>query len=75
MSENQNIAYFLSFCIEEYKKHLHTSGSEAMQRMKNAGVMSYLTNHYEVLHTQSVQWLMEDIDEFIRLHQNTHTSL
>lgn len=29
------------------------------------GVLDYLSEHFEVLHTQSRQWLLEDIDEFI----------
>ena len=33
------------------------------------GVLDYLAEHYEMLHTQGRQWLMEDIDEYIALRR------
>lgn len=65
----QDIAYFLSFCTEQYKNEKHLSGSAAMDVMIKYGVLDYLAEHYEMLHTQSRQWLMEDIDEFIALRR------
>lgn len=64
-----NIAYFVSFCIEQYKNAKHLTGAEAMQRLDEYKVLDYLSEHYEILHTQSCQWIMEDIDEFIRLRK------
>lgn len=68
--KKQDIAYFLSFCIEQYKNAHGMSGSEAMERLNQHRVLEYLVDHYEILHTQSRQWIMEDIDEFISLHKN-----
>lgn len=68
--KKQDIAYFLSFCIEQYKHEHSLSGNEAMSLLNQYGVLEYLANHYEVLHTQSSQWLLEDIDEFISLRKN-----
>ena len=62
-----DIAYFLSFCIEQYKKEKGISGAEAAQLLQGYGVLEYLKEHFEVLHTQSKQWLLADIDEFIKL--------
>ena len=67
--KQQDIAYFLSFCTEQYKNEKHLSGSDAMDVMSKYGVLDYLAKHYEMLHTQSRQWLMEDIDEFIALRK------
>ena len=67
--KKQNIAYFLSFCIEQYKNEHHLSGAEAMRLFADYGLLDYLSEHYEVLHTQSRQWLMEDIEEFIKLRK------
>lgn len=66
---NQDIAYFLSFCIEQYKTKKKISGAESAEVLGRYGVLDYLADHYEVLHTQSRQWLMEDIDEFINLRK------
>lgn len=66
---DQDIAYFLSFCIEQYKADKGISGSESAEILARYGVLDYLADHYEVLHTQSRQWLLEDIDDFIKLRK------
>ena len=66
---DQDIAYFLSFCIEQYKADKGISGSESAEILARYGVLDYLADHYEVLHTQSRQWLLEDIDDFINLRK------
>ncbi|MCH5312392.1 MAG: DUF3791 domain-containing protein [Prevotella sp.] len=67
--QEQDIAYFLSFCIEQYKKEKKLTGSEAMLHLNKYGVLDYLEEHFDVLHTQSRQWLLEDIDEYINLRK------
>ena len=67
--KKQDIAYFVSFCIEQYKNAKHITGAEAMRRLDEYKVLDYLSEHYEILHTQSRQWILEDIDEFIRLRK------
>ena len=67
--KNQNTAYFLSFCIEQWKTTKGISGAEASKELAQYGVLDYLAQHYETLHTQSRQWLMEDIDEYIKLRK------
>jgi hypothetical protein len=71
MEENKqlDIAYFISFCIEQYKNAKGFTGEQAMSVLANYGVLDYLEEHFEVLHTQSHQWILEDIDEFIRLRK------
>ena len=65
-----DIAYFLSFCIEQYKTAKGISGAEAMQIFDHYGVLEYLSEHYDVLHTQNHHWILEDINEFISLRTN-----
>lgn len=66
---NLDIAYFISFCIEQYKNEKSLTGTEAMLLLDKYKVFDYLSEHYEVLHTQGRQWLMEEIDEFIRIRK------
>jgi len=56
-------SYFVTFCIEQYKVHRGISGEEASELLFSSGVADYLNENYDVLHTQSCQWLMEEIDE------------
>lgn len=61
-----DIAYFVSFCIEQYKMHLDVSGSEVMDLFDMYGVTGYLADNFDVLHTQGHDWLMSEIDGFIK---------
>ena len=67
--KKQDIAYFLSFCIEQYKKAKGIDGAEVIQTFAKFDVFDYLNNHFEILHTQSRQWILEDIDEFIAVRK------
>lgn len=60
-----DIAYFLSFCIEQYKNKHQMSGEEVATLFERYGVLPYLEDNFEVLHTQSHQWLMDEIEELI----------
>lgn len=67
--KNLDIAYFLSFCIEQYKEAKHLHGSEVAKIFHQYSVLEYLEQHFETLHSQSRQWIIEDIDEFINLRK------
>ena len=67
--KNLDIAYFLSFCIEQYKEEKHLNGTEVAKIFSQYGVLEYLEQHFEPLHSQSRQWILEDIDEFINLRK------
>ena len=62
----QDIAYFLSFCIEQYMNEKRLNRDETLALMTECRVLDYLTEHFEILHTQSRQWIIEDIDEYIK---------
>lgn len=64
--KNQDISYFLSFCIEQYMNEKKLNQDEVMVLFSAYGVLDYLMEHFEILHTQSRQWIIEDIDEFIK---------
>lgn len=60
-----DIAYFLSFCIEQYRNKHQLSGEETFSLFDKYDVLSYLEENFEILHTQGHHWLMEEIDELI----------
>lgn len=66
--KKQDVAYFLSFCIEQYMNAKGLSRNEAMALLSERGVLDYLAEHFEILHTQSRQWIIEEIDEYIKEH-------
>ena len=66
---NADIVYFVAFCIEQYKMHKGLSGSEIIKLFDQNGVTDYLASHFDILHTQGSQWLMQEIDDYIKNKQ------
>jgi len=58
--------YFLTFCIEQYKHAKNMEGAVVKELFDESGITEYLIKNYEVLHTQSRQWILDDIEEFIQ---------
>lgn len=71
MTDNKQLAKleFVAFCIEQYKMATKQTGSEVEQMFSQQGVIKFLIDHYEVLHTQSAQFIQEEIDEYLKHHQ------
>ena len=67
--KKHDIAFFVSFCVEQYKTAKGISGKDAVNILNQYGVLEYLEKGYEPLHTQSKQWLLEEIDEFIKIRE------
>ncbi len=71
MTDNKQLAKleFVAFCIEQYKMATKQTGSEVEQMFSQQGVIKFLIDHYEVLHTQSAQFIQEEIGEYLNNHQ------
>lgn len=63
--------YFLTFCIEHYKHENNLSGFEVKAMFDSYGVTNYLSRNYDVLHTQSKQWILDDIKSFINSREKS----
>lgn len=68
--KDKDIALFVSFCIEEYGAAKGMTGEQVLDLFSQYGVTDYLSKCYEPLHTQSRQWLIDEIDEFIEIRKN-----
>lgn len=58
---------FKVFCFEAYRSEKKLSGRETMILFKQYGVFEYLTIGYDVLHTTGRDFIIQDIDEFIKV--------
>lgn len=67
--KDKDIAFFVAFCIEEYKAAKGMTGKQVIDLFGRYGVTEYLSQCFEPLHTQGRQWLMDEIDEFIRIRK------
>lgn len=61
---------FMVFCIEQYKAVKKLTGKEVMTLFSQYGIMEYLYTCYEALHTTGINYIIEDIDEYIKVRQN-----
>ena len=68
--EEKDIALFVAFCIEEYGAAKGMSGEQVLDLFSKYGLVDYLSESYDVLHTQGRQWLIEEIDEYIEIRRN-----
>ena len=53
---------------------LGLTGAEAMQVFNRYGVLEYLQEFFDVLHSQSSQWILADIDEYINIRKKEEES-
>ena len=65
ISEEKKLA-FVSFCVEEYKMKMGCSGQKVIDFFNRCGVIEYLLEHYEVLHSMGASAILEEIEAFIR---------
>lgn len=68
--KEKDTALFVAFCIEEYGAAKRMTGEQVLDFFSRYGVIDYLVECFDPLHTQGREWLLEEIDEFIQLRKN-----
>jgi hypothetical protein len=56
---------FVSFCIERYAAQTRRSGADVIQQFEHTGVLDYLFNNYEALHTQGWGYIFPVINDYM----------
>lgn len=57
---------FLIYCIERYRYLKGISGEEAAKIFDEYGIYGYIKRYFESLHTMGDDYIVEDIDNYIR---------
>ncbi|MBE6382093.1 MAG: DUF3791 domain-containing protein [Lentisphaerae bacterium] len=57
---------FLIYCIEMYRRAKHISGRAAYELFRSTGADDYVRRCYGALHTTGEQYILEDIEGFIK---------
>jgi len=57
---------FIIFCIEAYKQKNNISGKEVLNDFEKYEVFNFLEHAFEVLHTQSKNYIISEIEEYIK---------
>ena len=59
---------FAVFCIENIAEHLNLNGADVYNLLaaKSKILDDYIIEHYDVLHTQSKEYIVNDIVEYMK---------
>jgi len=57
---------FIIFCLEGYIKTYQTTGADTYNLFKKYAVFTYIEDGYDVLHTQSINYVISEINDFIK---------
>lgn len=70
-SETYRKVHFAVMAIEASAKRQNVSGKEMHRRLKEQGLIHRrLFRHYELLHTQSLDWVVDDTLETLHNWEN-----
>ena len=59
--------YFITFCVGNLSEALHKSASQVYGILRSSGVLNdYIIPCYDVLHTFSKEYIVEDLTEVLR---------
>jgi hypothetical protein len=61
---------FVVYCIEEYKSVEKLSGKAAIDLFNRYRVIDYIRSYYEALHTTGRQYIVNDINLYIKARQH-----
>ncbi|MDR3292986.1 MAG: DUF3791 domain-containing protein [Clostridiales bacterium] len=56
---------FKAFCLEAYKEAHGLSGGDALRLFQRHGVLDYLTEEYDILHSMGELYIVDDIDRYM----------
>lgn len=59
------LAEFLSSVIEGYKTKHNISGAQAANLFEQWGVLDFLADGYELLHTQSLPYIIDEVEAYL----------
>ena len=65
ISRDEMKTEFLSFCIEAYKAKLGVSGAKVLEYFEDTGLLDFLLENYDVLHTVGREQLIVEMERFL----------
>ena len=57
---------FIVYCIEEYRSAEKLTGKAVIELFNRFRVLDYIRSYYEALHTTGRQYIVDDINLYIR---------
>ena len=67
MDIDKNTLEFVTYCISKLAQLLNLPQGEVYRRLSDSGILyGYIVPSYDVLHTFSSRYLMEDLTDYMR---------
>lgn len=64
---NKDVLEFVTYCISKLAQRLKISQREVYSRLMQSGILyDYIVPSYDVLHTFSSRYLMDDLTDYMR---------
>jgi hypothetical protein len=63
------VLLFFAFCLEKYSDFARIPADETLFVFRKYRVFDYLNEGFDMLHTQGENYIVNDIDEFIKVRQ------
>ena len=60
---------FKAFCIEVYKASHGLTGKEVIELFTRYGVLDYIDDFYDTLHTQGEAYIISDLEQYISVRE------
>lgn len=60
------VSQFIVFCIELYRRAHKGDAVQILSLFRNKGVLKFLTNGFETLHSQSQEYILREIDSYLK---------
>ena len=65
MEVPKEVFEFYTYCLENYATRKRISGMCAWVIFKESGADEYIIDNYDLLHTQGIEYVLDDIQRFI----------
>ena len=65
VSPDEMKAEFLALCIEAYKMKLGVSGAKVAEYFEDTGLLDFLLENYDMLHTLGREQLIGEMERFL----------
>ena len=60
---------FYTYCLENYALRKHISGMRSWVTFKETGADEYVIDNYDLLHTQVMDYILEEIQRYINMRK------
>ena len=62
----EDLSFWLSWCIEEYAAEKNLPAPDVAALFEKSGVLAYLSDNAEILHTQGKNYILGSIKDFLK---------